>query len=167
MATNQIPGVMPTHFTGRRIKFRVPYTMPGELIVPNGTAGLEFPEAAFLHNIELPFEIWDMSLHAAQLDPETGEVLADPLPDIDQFWRLRIQDVSKNQAITKNAQLAAGLKDTNTDTWFWRYPYTIVRAEGFQVSIDNLLPDDPGNELRTAITFRGYLIVLSPASETR
>jgi hypothetical protein len=141
--------------------------MPGELTVENGAAGIEFPEAAFLHSIELPFEIWNMDLQASLLD-ENGDPIAAPPPGIDKFWRLRIQDVSKNQLITKNAQLAATLKDTNTNTWFWRYPYTLVRAEGFLISVDNAIPGsvDPG-DLRAEITFRGFLIVLEPPSETR
>ncbi len=160
------PFYIPTHFAGQRIKFRVPYSMPGELVVANATTGVEFPEASFLHNIELAFEIWAVHLGASQLDAN-GNPQAAPAPGINKFWRVRIQDVSKNQLITKNAQLVAGLTDDDTNTWFWRVPYTLVRAEGFLVSVDNLLPAAPGNDLRAEITYRGFLLVLAPPSETR
>lgn len=163
---HEMPYKVPTHFANKKIRFRVPYTMPGELIVANAGAGVEFPEATFLHSIELPFEIWDMKFGGAQIDAN-GVPIAAPAPNIDQFWRVRIQDISKNQLITKNAQLVATLIDTDQDIWFWRVPYTIVRAEGFQVAVDNLLPAAPGNRLRAAVTFRGFLVVLEPASETR
>lgn len=160
---HEMPYKVPTHYAGQRIKFRVPYTMPGELILNAAAAGIEFPEATFLHSIELPFEIWDMKVNAAQLDGQNVPIAA-PAPGINEFWRLRVQDVSKNQLMTKNAQLVQTLIDDDSGTWYWRVPYTIVRAEGFQVSVDNLLA---ANALRAEITFRGFLIVLAPPSETR
>jgi hypothetical protein len=166
MSDAHSPFYIPTHFAGKRIKFRVPYTMPGELVVPNGTTGLDFPEATFLHTVELDFEIWSAKFAASQLDGN-GVPIAEPAPGINKFWRVRIQDVSKNQLVTKNAQLVATLIDTNSGEWFWRVPYSIVRAEGFQVTIDNLLPAAPGNDLRAEVTFRGFLLVLEPPSETR
>jgi hypothetical protein len=159
------PFYIPKTFAGKRIKFRVPYSMPAELIVGNAGAGIEFPEASFLHSIELPFEIWNMQLSASQL--VNNIPVAAPAPGIDKFWRVRIQDVSKNQLMTKNAQLVATLTDNDAGTWFWRIPYTLVRAEGFLISVDNLLPVAPGNDLRAEITFRGNLLILEPPSETR
>jgi hypothetical protein len=160
---HEMPYKVPTHYNGMRIKFRVPYTMPGELDVAAGGAGIDFPEATFLHSVELPFEIWDLSIDAAQLNDNDVPIAA-PAPGIGHFWRLRIQDVSKNQLITKNAQLVQTLTTRNEGIWYWRIPYTIVRAEGFQVAVDNLLP---AATLRAEITFRGFLIVLEPPSETR
>ncbi len=168
MATNQVPGYMPTHYGGDSIKFRVPYTFAAELIVPAATAapanlGVDFPAATFEQRIEIPFEIWDMQLDASQLN-DNGVPIAAPAPGIDKFWRVRIQDTSKNQQMTKNQSLVQTIKDRNTGTWFWRYPYTIVRAEGFDIAVDNLLP---ANRLRAEIAFRGFLIFTKPASNTR
>lgn len=159
---HEMPYKVPTHFNDRRIKYRVPYTMPGELIVAAAQIGLDFPEATFLHTIELPFEIWNVKLAAAQL--VNNIPVAEPAPGINQFWRIRVQDVSRNQLMTKNAQLAATLIDDDWGGWYWRVPYTVERAEGFQVTIDNTLA---ANALRAAVTFRGYLLVLNPPSETR
>ncbi|KKL21528.1 hypothetical protein LCGC14_2444570 [marine sediment metagenome] len=153
-------------FAGKRIKFRVPYTMPGELIVPSPGVNIPFPDATFLQNVELPFEIHSVMLTASQsvLGGANFIPIAEPAPGIDEFWRVRISDTSKNQDITKNAQLAATLKNTNRNVWDWKIPFTIIREEGFQVAIDNLLA---ANFLRAEISFIGYHLVLTPPSETR
>ncbi len=165
----EMPYKVPTHYNGLRIKLRVPYTMPGELILANAAQGIVFPAATFLHSVELPFEVWDMSIGASQslLGAPNFIPIAAPAPGIDKFWRIRVQDVSKNQLMTKNAQLVDQLTDNDAGIWFWRIPYTIVRAEGFEVTVDNLLPAAPGNFLRAEVTFRGFTLVLEPPSETR
>lgn len=156
----------PPKFAGQTIKFRVPYSMPGELVVATGGVNVAFPEGTFLQNTELPFEIHSVVLRATQSTLATPFVpLAAPAPGIDKFWRLRMRDLSKNQNITKNAQLAATLTENNTEVWYWPWPYTLIRSEGFDITVDNLLV--ASNVLRAEITFRGYLIVLSPPSETR
>jgi hypothetical protein len=38
-------GRLPARFAGRDITFRVPFSMPGELIVAAGSVGVQFPEA--------------------------------------------------------------------------------------------------------------------------
>ncbi len=155
----------PVSFMGKTIKFRVPYTMTGELIVAAGTPVVYFPPDTFRHNTDLPFEIWQVSLQASQSVAEDPFIpIAEPAPGIDKFWRVRIRDDSKDQLITKNPQLVATIKETNTDIWQWWVPYTIIRSEALEVAVNNLLP---ANALRAEITFIGYEIVLEPASETR
>lgn len=158
-----------TQYNGRRIKFRVPYTMPGELIVANAGLNIPFPEGTFLHSVDKPFEIWNVKLQATQslLGGAAFAPIAAPAPSIDKFWRVRVRDLSKNQEITKNAQLVDTLKDSNDNVWHWGVPYTIIRAEGMEVSVDNLLAAAGGNVLRAEIAFRGYLLILEPPSETR
>lgn len=164
MGDNHSPYQLPTHYNGKRIKFRVPRTMPGEVTVPNGITGLDFPAATFLHSVELPFEVWNVKMAAAQLINSIP--VADPAPGMNQFWRVRMRDISKNQDITQAANLVQTLIDNESGEWFWRRPYTIERAEGFEVTVDNLLPAG-GNDLRAAVNFRGFLLVLEPPSETR
>lgn len=155
-----------THFNGLRIKYRVPYTIAGELIVAAGGANTPFPAATFLNTVDKPFEIREVNLQASQslLGGANFIPIAEPAPSIDKFWRLRMRDVSRNQEITKNAQLAATLKRTNSNVWFWDDFAYIERAEGYEIAIDNLLA---ANFLRAEITFEGYLLVLAPPSETR
>ncbi|KKN61365.1 hypothetical protein LCGC14_0522970 [marine sediment metagenome] len=162
-------GIFPTSFADQSIKYRIPYSMPGELIVDTGLTNVEFPAAAFLQNTELPFEIHAVKLVAAQDLNAAGQPfvpIADPAPSIDQFWRVRIRDTSKiNAVITKNAQLVASLKSDLSGYWEWDYPYTIVNSEGFTISVDNLLTAPA--RLRAAITFIGYSLVIRPPSQTR
>jgi len=160
---HEMPYKLPTHYNGMRIKLRVPYTMAGLNDVAANTGGIEFPDSTFLHSVELPFEVWDAQIHGAQLDAQNIPI-APPAPGIDWFWSVRMQALSKNQALTKNTQLVQSLKDRNTEGWFWRQPWTLERAEGFVVSVDNALA---ANALRASITFRGFLIILAPPSETR
>jgi len=160
---HDMPYKLPTHYANKRIKLRVPYSMPGLLDIPAQGAGIEFPDSTFLHSVELPFEVWDMQMHGAQLDGNNIPIAA-PAPGIDWFWSIRVQALSKNQAITKNTQLVQSLKDRDTEGWYWRQPWLLERAEGFIVSTDNALAN---NVLRASITFRGFLVVLDVPSETR
>ena len=160
------PEYLPEFYNGQRITFRSPYTMPGELVLANTAVNIEFPEGTFLFGVDKPFEIHRVKFSGSQggvADPFTP--VAAPAPGIDDFWRVRIEDISKNQLLTKNAQLIASLTESNTNMWPWGMPYTIVRSEGFQVTVDNLLTAP--NRLRAAISFEGYLLVVAPASTTR
>lgn len=155
---------LPTQYNGHPIRERVPYTMAGELIVAAGATNIVFPPATFLQSVDKPFEVWRVKLVASQLDGNNVPIAA-PAPNINKFWRVRMTDVSKDQLLTKNAQLVASLTDTDDDNWWWApEPYTIVRAEGFEVSVDNLLAN---NALRAEITFVGYNLIIAPPSETR
>jgi subtilisin family serine protease len=141
--------------------------MPGELIVNAATQNVPFPEGTFLHSVDKPFEVWGVKLLASQsVNGGVGFIpIAAPAPNIDKFWRVRMRDLSKNQEITRAAQLVDSLVDNDDNVWWWTpEPYTIVRAEGFDVSVDNTLAV---NFLRAEVTFRGYLLILEPPSETR
>jgi hypothetical protein len=159
------PYNLPEMYDGKKIKMRLPYTMPGELVLDNGAVGIDFPDGTFLHSVDKPFEVWGMKLSASQLVASIP--VAAPAPDINKFWRVRVVDVSKNYLMTKAAALVATLIDSDTGDWYWRCPYTIVRAEGFQVTVDNLLSANPGNQLRAEVEFRGFQLIIDPPSNTR
>ena len=175
--------VLPTHFGGHPIRFRVPYTMPGEIIVQNGATGVPFPEATFLHAVDKPFEIhrmiarltpFDNQATPVQLSPAVSVVQAQLLDYIlEHYIRIRVRDTSKNENMTKNAQLLATLWGAHDRVWEWEDPYTIVRSEGLEVTVDNvatanfLVGEVTINNIRVAISFIGFLIVVAPPSETR
>lgn len=177
---------LPSHFAGRPIAFRVPYHMPGELVVANNTAGVPFPDATFLHTVDKPFEIHRVIARVTPMTNETPPAVVSPVSLVVQqqslqeilesYVRLRIQDTSKNENLTKNPSLMGGLSPKSTRVWEWEDPYTLVRAEGFAVTVDNLAPnnfvidavvDQTCNNLRIELAFQGYLIVVAPPSETR
>jgi hypothetical protein len=179
-------GRLPTHFADQRIKFRIPYTMPGELVLGLSATGVLFPDSTFLHNVDKPFEVHRVVVNTYPFDDGTPPDPLDPLfcgqiPDHEKilrnFVRTRIQDTSKNELMNKSAQLLSTLVKDNSATWEWEDPYTIVRSEGFTVSADCLLAAGYPitvdavtvnvENVRFGLTFEGYLIVVAPPSETR
>ena len=162
-------GRLPAKFAGRDITFRVPFTMPGELVVAAGNIGVQFPEATFLHNSDKPFEIHRVIPRVTGLDAQ--QVVVSPLVDpnlLQRLTRIRIFDFSKNENLTKNAQLLDTLtKGTSEQTWEWAEPYVLVRSEGFQVTIDNVATAGVAPFTRIELTFQGFLIVVAPPSESR
>lgn len=167
-------GRLPDSFAGRKITFRVPYNMPGELTVDFNTPGTQFPEATFSHQIDLPFEIHRVIPRITGLDA-AGLVLAEqPSQDIlAALVRLLFVDFAKNQQMMKSAQLISLLtKGSSERTWEWAEPYTIVKAEGFQVRVDTLAAPNPQfdpevDSLRIELNFQGFLLVVAPPSENR
>jgi hypothetical protein len=142
--------------------------MPGELIVAAGSVGVQFPEATFLHNSDKPFEIHRLIPRVSGLDAD--EALLDPQPTdlLERSTRIRIFDFSKNENLTKNAQLLDSLtKGTSEKTWEWAEPYVLSRSEGFQVTVDNLATTAIANNTRIELTFQGFLIVVAAPSESR
>ena len=70
----------PATFAGRRITGRIPFTMSSEdLIVDPGSNNNAFPEGTFLHNTDLPFEVWGVSIQAStSADDDPFTPLAEP-----------------------------------------------------------------------------------------
>jgi hypothetical protein len=182
------PAYAPEYFVDRRILFTIPYSMPGELIVATDTSGVQFPEAAFLHNVDKPFEIWRMITRLTGLTgtPVASAVIPDVQPEtLEKRVRLSILDVAKNERITKAPQLVSSFQKANELSWEWDpRPYTIVRQEGLQITADvDALPTicvpDPAEEeacaivpaeitfVRIEVTFQGYLLILEPPSAKR
>ncbi len=174
-------GRLPADFAGKTITFRIPYSMPGELIVATATQGTQFPEATFLHNVDKPFEIHRMFVRLTGFDGEDPPVIIPAQPaNLVKQVRLRVQDTSKNETLTKAAHLVDTLLTDNAETWEWDDPYTMVRSEGFQVQVDtqalgSVCSPDANCDLqqvavgnvRVEISFQGYLIVIAPPSEIR
>lgn len=188
-------GRLPANFAGRTITFRIPYTMPGELIVAPEQSGVQFPEATFLHNVDKPFEIHRIVIRLTGLTtgtfpnppgPASSATIMEVQPDtLSRRVRLRINDFSKNEILTKSPTLVSQLLALNTGFWDFEDPYTLVRSEGFQVAVDTLdfpvicVPDTTDSQnpcvltesrmdyVRVEIAFQGFLLVIAPPSETR
>jgi hypothetical protein len=170
-------------YAGRDIKFRIPYNLYAELDVDANTNGQVFPEAAFLHNVDKPFEIHRWFFRVTGLDAE--DAIVEPQPTtLEKRVKVRIQDVSKNENVTKNATTIETLQLANEGTWEYDEPYTLVRSEGFQVQLDvGALPLVCANgaaagqtctsiataitQVRTSINLQGYLVVVAPPTEER
>jgi hypothetical protein len=162
-------GRLPLQFAGKDITFRVPYEIPGELQLAASAQANQFPEATFLHNVEKPFEIHRVIIRTSALDNSDPPVVLTAQPTIlDKLVRVQIRDTSKNEALTKAAQLIDTMLKANERTWEWEDPYTIVRSEGFEISASTDANYPDGTTLiRLEITLQGYLIVIDKPSESR
>lgn len=164
-------GRLPDSWAGRKITMRIPYEMPGELLLTSAQSGAQFPDATFLHNVDKPFEVHRLKPFVTALDNQ-GNIISPQIAQetLQSALRVRIADVGKNEIMTKSPTLLPLLtKGSAEQTWEWAEPYTIVRSESFQVTADALAYTNLANVvyLRLALTFQGFLLVIAPPSESR
>lgn len=164
-------GRLPEFWAGRKITARVPYAMAGELNVTSAQTGASFPNAVFYYNVDKPFEIHRLKPYVSPLDSQ-GNVMDDAW-DQDTLLSLlkaKIHDSGVNQDVTKGpTPLPLLVKGSSERTWEWAEPRTIVRAQGYDITIDAY---DFTNftdlvTLRLGWTFQGFQLVVAPASESR
>lgn len=161
--------IIPHSYDDQAIKFRIPYTMPGELVVGASASGEFFPDGAFNFNIDKPFEIERMIVRLTALDSD--KLVIEPQPTtLQKRVRLTITDTSKNEDLTKartTVETLISSLDGGDGSWEWYVPYTIVRSEGFTIGVDSSALPAGVENVKVEISFQGYLIVIQPASETR
>jgi hypothetical protein len=182
-------GRLPLQFAGRDIAFRFPFNMYAEMTQNASTKGQVFPDGAFLHNVDKPFEIHRMFIKLTAIELQSAgpgvfiEMFPDPQPTTsEQLVTLRIHGISNNENITKARTRVDSLVEKNTGTIEYEDPYTLVRGEGLQVTVDvDALPTicigDPDelcdnspvgiSRMRTQINLQGYLLIVAPPTETR
>jgi hypothetical protein len=169
-------GRLPATWADRVITMRVPYNMPGEIILASGQTGKQFPLATFSNNVDKPFETHRYKPFVTALDASGNAV--DPQPDQDLLQglvRVRIFDEGKNQDLTKNPSLMHLLtKGSSERTWEFADPYYMVRSENYQVTCDVLVFPAawatltiPITQIRVESDFQGFLLVVAPPSNTR
>jgi len=152
---------------------RSPFSMPGELIITAGQTGIQFPEATFMNNVDKPGEFHRMIPRVVALDDDNIPLTTQPDQELLQsLVRVTVNDLGKNQIITKNPTLMSILtKGTSERSWEWADPYYLVRSESFQVVIDCVNTTFPVitdlAALKIAIDFQGFLCVVAPASNAR
>jgi hypothetical protein len=175
-------GRLPDKWAGRVITMRIPYTMEGELIIAGSQSGVQFPDATFTNNVDMPLECHRMIPRVTGLDSsknvQPNQMAEDTLSEL---IRLRINDFGKNVIMTKNPTLMNVItKGSSERTWEWADPYYLVRSEGLQVIVDSLvlptwdggqIPASPPNNalanLRVEVVFQGFLLQVAPPSNTR
>lgn len=175
-------GRLPADWAGRVITMRVPYTMAGEIILTTNQSGVQFPDAVFTNNVDMPFECHRMIPRVTALDSSNNVQPNQPSQEtLLELVRARVNDFGKNVMMTKNPTLLNTLiKGSSERTWEWAEPYYLVRSEGFQVVCDSLtlpvwdgaqIPTDPPvnllSSIRVEVSFQGFLIVVAPPSNTR
>jgi hypothetical protein len=164
-------GRLPEYWAGRKITMRVPYEMAAEVTLTTGQSGVQFADAAFLHNVDKPFEIHRCKPFITQLDAQ-GDVMEPQITQetLQSLLRVKITDLGINEPLTKSPTLIPLLtKGSAEQTWEWAEPRTIVRSENFQITVDALGFTEFENvvSLRLAWGFQGFLLVVAPPSESR
>lgn len=159
-------------WAGRYITQRIPYTMSGELIRGSGVTGAVFPDATFLQNVDMPFEIHRMKPSVSGLDAGNDLVATQPAQEtLLALVRAKIDRIGGTVTLTKAPTLLRQLvKGSSELTWEFAEPDTIVRQEGYAITVDTLaIPVfmDPVTNLRIEIAFQGFLLQLGPPSEQR
>jgi hypothetical protein len=156
--------------------------MEGELIIAGSQSGVQFPDATYTNNVDMPFECHRMIPRVTGLD-STNNVQPVQMSDsvLLQLIRLQIADFGKNVNLLKSPALIDSLvKGTSERTWEWADPYYLVRSEGFQVVANSqavpvwdggqIPAAPPANALanfRVTVTFEGFLLQIAPPSNTR
>ncbi|KKL77231.1 hypothetical protein LCGC14_2036970 [marine sediment metagenome] len=170
--------IVPTVFDGQFIKWRVPFSQAGELLLAPGASGAFFPEDQFKTNYDKPFEIWRMIIRLTAFDDDSPRVLIEPQPTtLAERIRLDIEDTRKTQKITRGPTLISTLLSKNAESWEWQVPYTLINTEGLAIQADSQLfptyvvplaaapaasQDVVVERVRIEITIQGYLLVLYP-----
>lgn len=166
-------GRLPSTFENRVIQDRIPYQMPGEFVLTSGNALTQFPDATFQNTQNKPFEIHRM---IPRVIPQLTDVVAfdqealggQPSQTVlAQLVRLHVTDLGLNQLLTKAPTLIEALvKGSSERTWEWASPHTIpnnaqllveLQALTFPAGFDSVI-----NQLRVAVTFQGFLLVVGP-----
>jgi hypothetical protein len=177
-------GRLPLQFSGKSVTFRVPFNVAAELAVGPSQSGVTFADSSFLVSQEKPFEVHRIIIRlTAQGTPSgySSAVTLEPQPStMDERVHLNILDFSKNEKLTKSTTLVSTLLNKATGTWEFEEPYTLVRSEGFQISVDTLdfpldiVTDSNGQPqvvtvqfVNVEINLQGFLLVVAPPSEIR
>lgn len=171
-------GRLPDSWAGRKITFRIPYEMPGEITLVSNQAGSQFPDGTFVQNVDKPFEIHRAKPIVTVLDANNAPLVkVSEIPTqevLQQLVRVRLTDFGQSEVMTKSPSLVALLtKGSAEATWEFAEPYTLERGTGFQIVVDaldltNLLAAVTGAaKIKLSWMFQGFLIVVAPPSESR
>jgi hypothetical protein len=164
-------GRLPDQWAGRKITMRVPYTMPGEIILTSGQPGVQFPEATFMNNVDKPFEIHRVIPRVTALDVNNVSLSPQPAQELlSGLARVRMTDIGKNSPLTKNPALISLLtKGSSELTWEWADPYYLIRSESIQIVADALTFPTITNfvSIRIEFSLQGFLVVVAPPSNER
>lgn len=161
-------GRLPPSFGGLPVQQRIPYTLTGELTLTASQTAQQYPDATFQNNVNKTFEIHRM---IPRVYGQVTGVLYAPQPDMDLLLgmaRIQITDLGLDQKITKSPTLLDTLvKGSSERTWELAEPHYLPNNAQLQVTLDTLAfpaqaPFTTINQLRIALTFQGFLLVVGP-----
>jgi hypothetical protein len=159
---------LPAYYNGQQILWRSPWALNGEIVLPGNKPEVfvALPPATLQNTTDKPFEIMDMKAAADQsADDDPYLPLAEPAPGIMHWWRLTMKATGLNEEILAPDVLAKAIFDIDNAggaCWPWYMPFTLDQTQGFQMKFSSQLP---ANFMRIAVTFRGSLLTLGPATQ--
>lgn len=167
-------GRLPLQFAGNNITMRIPYSMTGEQTYAASLSSQVFPDTMLYHQIDKPFEVHRCIIRLTGFAAGVPNVIIEPQPTtLSRLVQIRIRDTQTGENMNKAAQRLSGLNKINEDTWEWEEPHTVVKGEGFELTVDTAAytmvpaPANPTVNIRVEVTFEGYLVVCAPPTETR
>jgi hypothetical protein len=117
-----------THWMGRQVSFRLPYTKTATITVREGDKDTRTKDSDLVHGMDKPFDVQEVVLRLTALD-EQGAVI-DPQPTVlDRMIRMQFFDASKNERIATD--LPFRRLPSGEIIWVPRSPLVVCRAEAF------------------------------------
>lgn len=160
-------------WAGQLITDRFPYNMSAELVLTTGQAATQFPDSAFLHSLDKPFEVHRMIPRVVANDGSSVPLITQPDQELlAALVRIFITNLGITQTMMKAAtRLNALVKGSSERTWEWAEPQTIQRGQEFQVTAQALtfpvFAPTPASSLSVIIDFQGFLLQVAPPSDNR
>lgn len=159
---------LPTQYKGRPIRYRQPFTMAADLVVPPETNGQVFADSSFYNALDMPFEVTAMIPNVTMLtsggDPEPIPEEVGNLDDLFAYIRLYVSMVTSNTPVTFVSSRLSVLLEKDTLIWPFDAPIVLETRNGFKVAADNQLPADTGEDtnggVRVELAFKGSLLAL-------
>ena len=154
---------LPTVYKGQAIRYRQPFTMAADLVVPASTAGQVFADSSFYNALDMPFEVTKLIPNVTTLDG-SGIPQADPtgIASLNSYVRLMIQMITSNTPVTFVSSRLSVLIDKGALIWPFDAPVVLETRNGFKVSCDNQLTSaKAAGGIRMELTFVGSLLALA------
>lgn len=164
-------GRLPATFADREVKDRFPYELAAELTMQSSVRGTQFPEAVFQNGTDKPFECHRLIPRVYALD--SNGVLLPEQPSQELLAGLIRLDIVINnleQKLTRAPTLIGTMTKGEAErTWEFADPTYLMRSTGFTVTVDALTYPTISNlvSLKVALTFQGFLLIVSPPLPNR
>jgi hypothetical protein len=117
-------GLTPTVFADQFIKFRIPYSMAGELTLAENQTAQQFAADTFRHSRDKPMEIWRTIVRVTALSPAPSFVFEPQPTTMRERVRIHMHDTSKNEDLMAARTLVSALQTDDALTWEWEVPST-------------------------------------------
>lgn len=169
-------GRLPDQFAGRVITYREPFAMEARIRMASAVPNLQYPEAAFMHATDKPFEIHRLIPRCLCLDVNNNPVDEDVQrsnPYLMSLILATINDLGKTMEQTNAATpLNSLVKGTSEQTWEFAQPFYLAKGESLRIALTSRtfpagFADDAITQIEVSLCYEGFELILGPASDNR